>query len=235
LVDYGQVNSTVMATHEKIRRLPRLERTKCMHECVRVKLKLLGLARLGSVEAQFQLGNLYFESSTVFRNESIRWLQRAAQKRHARAFELLYLRASCHSYHFDDRARFRRLLRAAKLGDAEAQYTLGAICATGDLAPKDLRATRTWYRRAVKRGHPEAQCNLGLMYLDGEGGVTDRERGLFLTRKAFRNGYVCVADILAEMYEDGVCGVERDPKKAEYWRTAMRCVQMAHMPRIPPH
>jgi hypothetical protein len=157
---------------------------------------LLGLARSGSVEAQFQLGVL---PRAVFANESIRWLQRAAQKRHARAFESLSLRASCHSYRFDDRARFRRLLRAGKLGNAEAQYTLGAIHATGDLAPQDLRATRAWYRRSTKRGHAEAQCNLGQMYLDGEGGVTDQERGLFLMRKAVRNGYDYAARVLADM------------------------------------
>ncbi len=157
-----------------------------MHECVRAKLKLLGLARSGNVEAQFQLGVL---PRAVFANESIRWLQRAAQKRHAKAFESLYLRASCHSYRFDDRARFRRLIRAGKLGDAEAQCGLGALYATGDPVLKDLRAAIVWYRRAARRGNAEAQYNLGMMYLDGEGCAVNTVRGLEWTRKAIRNGY----------------------------------------------
>lgn len=207
-----------MATHEKIRRLPRLERTKCMHECVRVKLKLLGLARLGSVEAQFQLGNLYFESSIVFRNESLRWLQRTAQKRQARAFKRLSSVAHRRVNTLEDKANFRRLIRAGKLEDAEAQYSLGASYATGDPPPKDLRAAIVWYRRAARRRNAEAQYNLGMMYLDGEGCAVNMVRGLEWTRKAIRNGYDYAARVLADLYEGGYSGLEQDLQKAEYWR-----------------
>jgi uncharacterized protein len=198
-----------------MRRLPRLERTKCMHECVRAKLKLLGLARSGNVEAQFQLGVF---PRAMFANESIRWLQRAAQKRHAKAFESLSLRASGHSYRFDDRARFRRLLRAGKLGNADAQCGVGALYATGDPVAKDLQAAIVWYRRAARQENAEAQYNLGMMYLDGEGCAVNTARGLDWTKRAIRNGYDYAASALADMYEDGVWGVECDPKKAAYWR-----------------
>ena len=73
---------------------------------------------------------------------------------------------------------------AAEGGDAEAQYTLGLVYATGRGAPQDGAEAVRWFRLAAEQGHAlaqaaievmatergdaSAQYTLGLMYANGE-------------------------------------------------------------------
>ena len=61
-------------------------------------------------------------------------------------------------------------LRArAESGNAQAQYELGQIYATGDGVPRNDELALKWLRPAATQGHTGAQYNLGLMYKDGRG------------------------------------------------------------------
>ena len=58
-------------------------------------------------------------------------------------------------------------LEEAENGNADEQFNLGRMYATGRGAPRDDNLAIEWYRKAVKRGHPNALYNLGRMYEEG--------------------------------------------------------------------
>ena len=58
-------------------------------------------------------------------------------------------------------------LRArAEAGDAEAQYDLGVMYASGEGVPQDYAEAVRWYRLAAEQGDAGAQSFLGAMYHD---------------------------------------------------------------------
>ena len=58
-------------------------------------------------------------------------------------------------------------LRArAEAGDAEAQYNLGVMYASGEGVPQDYAEAVRWYRLAAEQGDAGAQSFLGAMYHD---------------------------------------------------------------------
>ena len=52
-------------------------------------------------------------------------------------------------------------LAAAEQGDAQAQFLLGRMYATGEGWPQDEQEAVTWYRLAAEQGYTEAQLGLG--------------------------------------------------------------------------
>jgi len=63
--------------------------------------------------------------------------------------------------------------RAARAGDAEAQYLLAYGLETGTRGTTDASAARIWYRAAADQGHARAALRLALMLLEGRGGPVD--------------------------------------------------------------
>ena len=59
--------------------------------------------------------------------------------------------------------------KAAKSGNAKAQYNLGLLYEKGDGVSKNLRKAVKWYHRAAEQDHQKAQANLGWMYVNGMG------------------------------------------------------------------
>lgn len=66
----------------------------------------------------------------------------------------------------------------AEQGNAEAQFTLGLSCSTGNGHAQDLPQAALWYRRAADQDHALAQFNLGLMCAGGQGIPTDHTAAL---------------------------------------------------------
>ena len=66
-------------------------------------------------------------------------------------------------------SEFEALLEQAEQEDADAQYQLGFMYATGDGVPQDDAKAVRWYRLAADQGRSDAQYNLGYMYSNGEG------------------------------------------------------------------
>lgn len=61
-------------------------------------------------------------------------------------------------------------LRArATAGDADAQFFLGAMHASGEGVAKDDAQAAAWYRKAADQGDARAQFSLGWMYSLGQG------------------------------------------------------------------
>jgi hypothetical protein len=61
------------------------------------------------------------------------------------------------------------LKRAAKAGEAEAQYHLGVKYEYGQGVDKDYGVAADWTRKAAEQGYADAQYNLGLMHEYGQG------------------------------------------------------------------
>ena len=59
--------------------------------------------------------------------------------------------------------------QSAALGDASAQFSLGAMYENGQGVAQDYAEAIKWFRLAADQGYANAQSNLGLMYAKGEG------------------------------------------------------------------
>lgn len=71
---------------------------------------------------------------------------------------------------------FREFLKAAKNGDANAQYNLGLLYANGTGTEKNVKEAIRWYNEAAKRQHLNAYHNLGMLFETGDGVAKDIEK-----------------------------------------------------------
>jgi uncharacterized protein len=65
--------------------------------------------------------------------------------------------------------RLSELRYKSEHGDAEAQYKLGVLYASGKGIAQDYSQAVKWQRRAAEQGFVQAQCSLGSMYANGQG------------------------------------------------------------------
>ena len=63
----------------------------------------------------------------------------------------------------------RELRLLCEQGNADAQFSLGAMYRNGLGVPQDDAEAVKWYRKAAEQGHAKAQLFLGNMYFFGQG------------------------------------------------------------------
>lgn len=138
-----------------------------------------------------------------------------------------------HRYDFDgDRCTFSHvekgieiLRNAAEKGDAEAQFTLGAIYAGArydytekiwdnrtmmDTKP-DLERAAYWYDQSANQGHKTALNNLGLAYKKGEGVNKDLVKATEYIRKSAEMGNAHAQLNYGDMFRDGDVWYRTEP------------------------
>ena len=116
----------------------------------------------------------------------------------------------------DKRESFKRCRKAAKKGDADAQFNLGLMYANGRGVAKDEAEAVKWFRKAAEQGYAAAQFNLGVAYDNGRGVARD---GLTIYPvKVYKAGAIIrpAQFNLGLMYESG-CGVAKDDAEAVKW------------------
>ena len=86
--------------------------------------------------------------------------------------------------YFKDEAMVMRYTKAAKQGDAEAQYNLGMCYGKGKGVKQDYQKAVEWLTKAAEQELAAAQYILGNCYYGGEG--VERR-----TRQAKSGGVVC--------------------------------------------
>ena len=91
---------------------------------------------------------------------------------------------------------------AAEQGDADAQYSLGAMYAVGEVVPQDYAQAEHWYRRAAEQGHSESQYKLGLMYDMGQGVSQDSAEAEHWYRLAAEQNHSSAKTLLARLIAD---------------------------------
>ena len=108
-------------------------------------------------------------------------------------------------------------LRArAEQGDADAQFSLGAMYGTGNGVPQDFAEALRWYRLAAEQGDADAQFSLGAMYAAGNGVPQDYAEAARWCRLAAEQGHARAQSVLGVMYDTGE-GVPQDDVEAHMW------------------
>lgn len=110
---------------------------------------------------------------------------------------------------------FEKDLELAKLGNAGAQFRVGATYLNGsDEVEIDYINAYAWLLRAAEQNHANALYNIGYMYLYGVGVPVNYIKAAEFFNKSKDNGFLPAWHILGIMYYDGA-GVEKDIEKAK--------------------
>lgn len=83
---------------------------------------------------------------------------------------------------------FKWYLKAAELGDADAQNEVGLDYGYGSGVLPDFAESVRWYRKAAEQGNAHAMNNLGIAYEHGSGVPQDRNEAIKWYRKAAEKG-----------------------------------------------
>jgi len=113
----------------------------------------------------------------------------------------------------------KTLTEKAKVGDPEAQFTLGVSYAAGHGVPKDLSEAVKWWVMAAAHGSTEAQDILETMYVrqfKDPGVPRDYSEAMKWLVKAAEQGSPGAQDLLGWMYCKGQ-GVPEDYAEAAKW------------------
>jgi uncharacterized protein len=180
------------------------------------------LAEAGDAEAQYRLGNMYFEGADeeVSSAMAYHWLNCAAEQDHP---EACYRLAMGLDERRNNEERKALLIKAAELGSADAQCALGTHYATGDWpwpCPVDLTESAKWYGKAAEAGNTDAQYEMGFILMLGEGIQKDPVRGLAWFEQAALKGYEDAIGVLIDIYENGALEGPKNPERASFWRAA---------------
>ena len=127
-------------------------------------------AEQGDVEAQFELGNLYYNGEGVEQDytEAVKWFRLAAEQGNASAqcrLGVCYLGEYGVIQDRKEAVKWFRL--AAEQGDASAQWNLG-YCYSWGAGVQDYKEAMKWYKLSAEQGHVIAQYSLGLSYWNGQ-------------------------------------------------------------------
>ena len=136
--------------------------------------------------------------------------------------------------------------RAALQGNAQAQYDLGLMYATGDGVEKNEALALTWFtrasennfakrvnvqrvikptvtsqkvifaKRAAAQGNARAQYDLGMMYLNGDGVRKNEQLAFTYFHKAARKNHVEAKFYMGLSFAQGK-GVRKQTQLARYW------------------
>ena len=131
-------------------------------------------------------------------------------------------KVDCLIYHLakDYKQAFPVCSRAAKQGDASAQFNLGWMYYNGEGVPKNDREAVKWFRLAAEQGDASAQFNLGWMYYNGEGVPKNDREAVKWFRLAAEQGDASAQYNLGVMYDNGYGVPENDIEATKWFRLA---------------
>jgi hypothetical protein len=109
------------------------------------------------------------------------------------------------------------LRKAARNGNAEAQFRLGVMFGNGDGVALDYDQAREWFEKAAAQGHENALITLAWMYANGAGVETDETRARKFYLKAAECGSAKAQYVVGTMYRFAQYGVEKDVRRAVDW------------------
>jgi tetratricopeptide (TPR) repeat protein len=165
-------------------------------------------AEQGDANAQFNLGNRYFNGDGVIEDdvEAVKWYHKAAVQGYTEAQVNLGI---CYALAGDDAQAVDWYRKAADQGIAQAQLNLGQCYSKGEGVAKDEKEALEWYRKAALQGFAEAQHNLGVSYRDGKGVTKNDVEAVKWFFKAAEQGVTEAQHNLGVCYYKGE-GVAKD-------------------------
>lgn len=180
------------------------------------------LADAGNAEAQFTLGNLYYEGYAGFTQsyaEAVKWYKKAAEQGHGDAsFNLFVCYKFGHGTQINEKEAWKWLQNAADNGVKEAQYNLGVSYEYGKGVAQSYTQAAKWYKKAAEQNDSTALVNLGILYYKGQGVTQSVDQAKMHLKKAADLGSVAalynLGVIFSELYGD-VEGLSWYKKAAE--------------------
>ena len=110
----------------------------------------------------------------------------------------------------------RQFIRAAELGDTDAQYELGMYYMSGIHVGVDLEKAVFWLEQVAEKGYAKAQFQAGMCYYLDYGDVLEFGRCAYWFAQAAEQGHARAQYMYGSCYFVGD-GVEQDYEKAEVW------------------
>jgi TPR repeat protein len=107
--------------------------------------------------------------------------------------------------------------KAAKAGNAEAQFRLGVMYGNGDGVALDHAAAVDWFEKAAAQGHENALITLAWMFANGTGVDVDEDRARELYVTAAEAGSTKAQYVVATMYRFAQYGMQKDIAQAVDW------------------
>jgi Sel1 repeat len=104
--------------------------------------------------------------------------------------------ATAHADPASDRDMANRYLQAARSGDDDAQFYLGALYSAGVGVPRSDEEAFRWFARAADQGHSHAMLILGGLYAIGRGAQKDNVR-------AYQYAYIVGSGTKVEEFRNG--------------------------------
>lgn len=111
-----------------------------------------------------------------------------------------------------DKEAFETAKVSAFHGDAEAQYQLGLMYATGRGVRQDLSQAAAWYKKAAVQGNAEAQYQVGTMYDTGKGMPQNFTEAVSWYNKAAEQGHKA-AQLNAEKIQQHLDSLQNSAEK----------------------
>lgn len=182
------------------------------------EVELLKLALSGDVEAQVDLGSMYFCQKDY--PNALKWLNEAASKNHPDALMIL----GCHYYGRDgvqeDLAKsFELLNKASKYGQPNADVHLAEFFFYGDIVEQDSQIGQLILANAANNKHCGLAANVlaDILYFGIHKVGIDHKKAIQWHKKAFELGNSVSAYRLWQIYEGRFDPRELNPKKAYRW------------------
>lgn len=179
--------------------------------------KQLTLAKVGDVDAQYEVGLAYEtgKSVPVDEAEAARWFRQAALQGNVEAqYHLARLVSRGAKGLKQDYPTALKLYQdAAAKGHAQAMDALGQAYQQGRGTEVDLTKAAEWYQKSADLKLADAQNNLGMLYLEGKGVSRDLNKAFSLFQAAAEQRDPWGLNNLGGMYEMG-WGTTADKVKA---------------------
>ena len=159
----------------------------------------------GDAEAQFNLGNMYFEGLGVPQNdaEAARLYRMAAEQGIAEAqFNLGVLYSTGRGVPENDTEAARLYRMAAEQGIARAQFNLGVMYFEGLGVPQNDAEAARLYRMAAEQGDADVPFNLAYMYFTGRGVPRDYVQVYAWLNIAAAQGYEPAKELLENITKE---------------------------------
>ncbi len=182
-------------------------------------------AEEGDASAQYNLALMYErgEGVPLDYKEAVRWLSLAADQNLVPAIldlAEISLRPPTSTRTADVGRAVQYYEKAANLGSAIAQATLGTIFTKGLLGKVDYEQAVKWYRKSAEQGEPDGELGLGVSYALGHGVPVDFEEARRLLTAAAVKGQIEGQYDLAIMCEEGKGAPADQDLAAHYYQMA---------------
>jgi len=184
-------------------------------------------ATLGSTEAQYFMSAAYRigDGVPVDEENSLIWCIKAAQKNQPAALFAMYMH--CAAEKTNTVLADAYLLRAAQMGQSEAQFRYALACFQGTDFPQDFEAGKTWLQESADNNWDRAEFELFALYNSGLPPATncpaypkDRTEALKWLRRAAEHGNLDAQSRLAISLIQGVDMEQNKPEGEKLLRSA---------------